>query len=282
MIGEYVMTEHNCMGDSVVSDGVGLAAYTMDSHNCQRVVVNRMVKNEGDVQIGGFPPYQISYRALTPSRKECKNLLVPVCLSATHIAYGSIRMEPVFMVLGQVCAKASVMALDNFSSVQDVDVNLLMQDLITDPLQNGTPPDILVDNADSGQVEIIGNWEKQETWMGQYKADHLIHRSIEDSTSVTFYPPISTESGNYNAYLYVPSIPWQSTEITEYSPEVTVEVSIGGEISSAEYDFNTSKFDWINLGSYNFSSGDFVRVNASGNEKIVPADALLLVPVKAK
>jgi hypothetical protein len=241
-----------------------------------------MVKNEGDVQIGGFPPYQISYRALTPSNKECKNLLVPVCLSATHIAYGSIRMEPVFMVLGQVCAKASVMALDNFTSVQEVDVKMLMQDLMTDPLQNGTPPDILVDNADSEQVEIIGNWDKQETWMGQYKADHLIHRNIEDTASVTFYPPVGTETSNYNAYLYVPSVPWQSTEITEFSPVVTVEVSAGGETSSAEYDFNKNRFDWINLGSYNFSPGDFVRVNASGNKKIVPADALLLVPVKVK
>ena len=100
MIGEYVMKEQNCRGIEVVEDPVGQAAYTMDSHNCQRIVVNGMVKNEGNVEVGGFPPYPISYRSLTPKRSECTNLLVPVCLSASHIAYGSIRMEPVFMVLG--------------------------------------------------------------------------------------------------------------------------------------------------------------------------------------
>jgi hypothetical protein len=101
MIGNYVMTQANCEGKVVVEDGIAMAAYTMDSHNCQRIVVEkdgmRMVKNEGNVEIGGFGPYPISYRSLIPKEKECRNLLVPVCLSASHIAYGSIRMEPVFI-----------------------------------------------------------------------------------------------------------------------------------------------------------------------------------------
>ncbi|HEY4154379.1 MAG TPA: FAD-dependent oxidoreductase [Puia sp.] len=120
MIGAYVMTEANCTGKERVSDGIGLAAYTMDSHNCERLVVNGMVKNEGDVQIGGFPPYPVSYRALIPKADECTNLLVPVCLSASHIAYGSIRMEPVFMVLGQSAAVAAVLALNRQLGVQQV------------------------------------------------------------------------------------------------------------------------------------------------------------------
>lgn len=107
MIGDYVMTQHNCEGEQTVSDGVGMAAYTMDSHNCERLVVEGMVKNEGDVQKGGFGPYPVAYRSLTPLATECTNLLVPVCLSASHIAYGSIRMEPVFMVLGQSSAIAA-------------------------------------------------------------------------------------------------------------------------------------------------------------------------------
>ncbi|MFM9075468.1 MAG: FAD-dependent oxidoreductase, partial [Bacteroidota bacterium] len=127
--GPYVMTQRNCLGADRVKDGVGLAAYTMDSHNCQRVVVNGMVKNEGDVQVGGFPPYPVSYRSITPLASECENLLVPVCLSASHIAYGSIRMEPVFMVLGQSAATAAVMALDQKISVQDVDVQSLRRSL---------------------------------------------------------------------------------------------------------------------------------------------------------
>jgi FAD dependent oxidoreductase len=129
MIGEYVMTQHNCTGDSTVDDGIGLAAYTMDSHNCQRIVVNGMVKNEGDVQVGGFPPYEISYRALVPKREECKNLTVPVCLSSTHIAFGSIRMEPVFMVLGEAAAVASFYALADKVPVQDIDIKTLQDKL---------------------------------------------------------------------------------------------------------------------------------------------------------
>jgi ribulose 1,5-bisphosphate synthetase/thiazole synthase len=125
MVSDYVMTQHNCEGREKVEDGVGLAAYTMDSHNCQRVVVNGMVKNEGDVQVGGFGPYPVSYRSIVPKKNECANLLVPVCLSASHIAYGSIRMEPVFMVLGQSAALAACMAIDSKKSVQDIDVKKL-------------------------------------------------------------------------------------------------------------------------------------------------------------
>jgi hypothetical protein len=127
MIGPYIMTQQNCQGKEIVRDGIGLAAYTMDSHNCQRIVVNGMVKNEGDVQVGGFPPYPVSYRSIIPFKKECKNLLVPVCLSASHIAYGSIRMEPVFMVLGQAAATAAAMAIRNKSAVQDINIQDLQK-----------------------------------------------------------------------------------------------------------------------------------------------------------
>ena len=138
MKGTYVMTQANCTGREVVTDGVGQAAYTMDSHNCQRLLIRKngkaMVKNEGDVQIGGFPPYPVSYRALIPKKAECENLLVPVCLSASHIAYGSIRMEPVFMVLGQSAAMAAVMAIDKNQAVQDIDISALQEWLRKNPL----------------------------------------------------------------------------------------------------------------------------------------------------
>jgi hypothetical protein len=134
MIGEYVMTEANCTGKVKVTDGIGLAAYTMDSHNCQRLIVNGMAKNEGDVQVGGFPPYPISYHSMVPKQQECTNLLVPVCLSATHIAYGSIRMEPVFMVLGQSAAASAVMAIDMHLPVQKIPVPKLQKELKENPL----------------------------------------------------------------------------------------------------------------------------------------------------
>jgi FAD dependent oxidoreductase len=134
MVAEYVMTEANCTGQLKVTDGIGLAAYTMDSHNCQRLIINGMVKNEGDVQVGGFPPYPISYRSIVPKRNECTNLFVPICLSASHIAYGSIRMEPVFMVLGQSSATAAVMAIDRQLPVQKIPVKKLQTELTENPL----------------------------------------------------------------------------------------------------------------------------------------------------
>lgn len=121
MVADYVMTQQDCQGGRVAEDAVGLAAYTMDSHHVQRYVdAEGHVRNEGDVQVGGFPPYPVSYRAIVPKRGECTNLLVPVCLSASHIAYGSIRMEPVFMVLGESAGTAAVLALEGGVDVQAV------------------------------------------------------------------------------------------------------------------------------------------------------------------
>jgi len=133
MVSSYVMTQHNCQGRAVAEDPVGMAAYTMDSHNVQRyVTAEGLLKNEGDVQVGGFEPYPISYRSIVPEKIECTNLLVPVCLSASHIAFGSIRMEPVFMVLGQSAATAAGLALDAGAAVQDVEYSKLREKLLAD------------------------------------------------------------------------------------------------------------------------------------------------------
>lgn len=138
MIGEYVMTDRNVVGaDRVdVADPIGLGSYTMDSHNVQRHLVERngviQVRNEGDVQIGVSSPYGISYGAITPKLGEADNLLVPVALSASHIAYGSMRMEPVFMILGQSAATAAVQAMGNGSAVQQVDYATLAARLRAD------------------------------------------------------------------------------------------------------------------------------------------------------
>lgn len=133
MVSDYVMTQHNCQGDAVADDAIALAAYTMDSHNQQRYVDEQgHVRNEGDVQIKGFPPYPISYKSIVPPARECANLIVPVCLSASHIAFGSIRMEPVFMVLGQSAATAAVQAIDRKRAVQAIDYGKLREQLTKD------------------------------------------------------------------------------------------------------------------------------------------------------
>ncbi len=132
MVSDYVMTEHHCQGTTVADEPVGLAAYGMDSHNTQRYVLDSRAVNEGDVQVHGFQPYGIDYRAIVPRESECENLIVPVCLSASHIAYGSIRMEPVFMVLGQSSAAAACLAIDAQLSVQRVDYVTLRGRLLSD------------------------------------------------------------------------------------------------------------------------------------------------------
>ena len=129
MVSEYVMTQANCESKRTVNDSVGLASYAMDSHFCQRVVVEEdgktTVRNEGGFGHGCPRPYPVSYRSIVPKKEECANLLVPVCLSASHVAYGSIRMEPVFMILGQSAGTAAALAIDEGVAVQDLDYEKL-------------------------------------------------------------------------------------------------------------------------------------------------------------
>ena len=130
LIGDVVMTEHYCRGKAIAEDSVGLAAYTMDSHNCRRIVVDGMVKNEGNVEVYSGPPYPVSYRSIIPKREECRNLFVPFCLSASHIAFGSIRMEPVFMILSESAALAAGLAIECGCDVQNVPYERLRERLV--------------------------------------------------------------------------------------------------------------------------------------------------------
>ena len=120
MVSDYVLTEKDCTGRVVAPDSVGLAAYTMDSHNCQRIIYKGFVKNEGNVQKRLSKPFPISYRALVPKATECSNLLTPWSVSSTHIAFASVRMEPVYMILGQSAAAAACIAIDDDCAVQKV------------------------------------------------------------------------------------------------------------------------------------------------------------------
>jgi hypothetical protein len=125
LIGDYVMTQHDLMENRNKPDSVGLGSYNADSHHVQRVPTKAgAVINEGDFQVP-VKPYAIPYRCLVPKRGECGNLLVPVCVSSSHVAYGTIRMEPVFMILGQASGLAAVLAIEGKCAVQDVPVEKL-------------------------------------------------------------------------------------------------------------------------------------------------------------
>ena len=140
MVGAYVMTERHCRGSEKAPHPVAMGAYGMDSHNCRRLETkDGFVRNEGNVEDyvaedgkSRFPPYGVDYGAIVPKRTDCVNLFVPVCLSASHMAYGSIRMEPVFFALGQAAGTAAALAIDADVPVQDVDYACLAARLKVD------------------------------------------------------------------------------------------------------------------------------------------------------
>ena len=172
MTADVVVNENHLKRKIPTPRSVGMGSYNMDSHNVQRIVVRdadgkAYVRNEGDVQVNPGRPYPIDYGALTPKKEQCANLLVPVCVSCTHIAYGSIRMEPVFMILGQSAATAACLALDQQVAVQDVpyagllarlqaDGQIVDRLVVRNTRKDGAPlPGVTVDDADA---QLTGTW----------------------------------------------------------------------------------------------------------------------------
>ena len=285
MIGAYVMTQANCEGKEAVPDAVGMAAYTMDSHNCQRIVIEKdgvtMVKNEGDVQVGGFPPYPIAYRSLVPKEEECNNLLVPVCLSASHIAYGSIRMEPVFMVMGQSSAVAASLAIDKNTAVQQVDIKKLQAELRSNPLADGSEPDILVDSDDKDRVKQVGKWKRNASARSSYAASWFeASQGQAELMSIRFLPGIQT-NGRYKVYTYVPKVAGASSTIVAkvFDGKKLNEVSL--HLKDIQVVGQTSG-EWALLGEYDLPQGTktYVEITNGNADGIVIADAVLFVPVR--
>lgn len=280
MIGEYVMTQANCQGVETVKDGIGMAAYGMDSHNTQRIVLNGMVKNEGDVEKPGIGPYPIAYRSLTPKRAECTNLLVPVCLSASHIGYGSIRMEPVFMVLGQSSAMAAAQAIDRKVAVQDIDVAKIQQRLKTDPLLDGNLPEMMVDNKNDQHVTRKGDWALVRG--GFFGPDAYIARPSADTTRQVQFSQLIPASGVYEVYTYVlPRLTNPTSKmiylVNDGKTQRTVTINRNDVIVNGQ-----TSGEWVKLGTYTMQKGvtASVTVTTQQADGVVAADAVLFYPAK--
>lgn len=172
LIGDYVMSENELRKKKPTPESVGMGSYTIDSHNVQRYITPEgYVQNEGDIGVSTRGPYEIAYGSLVPKKEQCTNLMVPVCVSSSHIAFGSIRMEPVFMILAQSAATAAAMALDEGIAVQEVDYEKLRARLLEEGqvLHYDAPvadergvspaklPGIVVDDE---AAKFIGNWEE--------------------------------------------------------------------------------------------------------------------------
>ncbi|MDR1370435.1 MAG: FAD-dependent oxidoreductase [Dysgonamonadaceae bacterium] len=286
LIGETVMTQNHCQGRETVTDPIGWAAYTMDSHNCDRHVVNvadlAMIKNEGNVEIGGFGPYPIAYRSITPKQSEVTNLLVPVCISASHIAYGSIRMEPVFMVLGQSAAIAAVLAIDKCDGVvQRVASSEIRNEFRNNPLADGSQPEILVDNSDKDRVTITGEWKREE-WKA-YGPDFLSDDSKGAVLKAVKYSPGITKDNDYDLYVYFPKVDKASshTEVTVFDGQQKLDMTINAADIVV---VGQTSGEWVNIGRFRLTGEKecYVEISNKGADGIIVADAVLFKPAGAE
>ena len=286
MVSDYVMTQHNCQGRVVAEDSVGLAAYTMDSHNTQRYAKDGRVWNEGDVQVGGFSPYAISYRSIVPKKSQCANLLVPVCLAATHISYGSIRMEPVFMVLGQSAATAAAMAIDANSTVQDVPYSKLRERLLADEQvldwtgPKRTPgidaaklPGLVIDNTDA---KLTGDWTHSVSTSGFVGVDYIHDTNTAKGdcrAEFTFKIP---KPGKYDVRIAYTLNPNRATNVPVMITSADGEKSVTLDQKSA------TNHGFRSLGSFRFEAGQPAKVVLSnaGTDGYVIVDAVQLVEEK--
>ena len=211
MISDVVMTEHHIRKRVIEPDSVGMGSYTMDSHSVQRAVdQNGKLRMDGGMGGRGVKPYPISYRSIRPKAEQCVNLLVPVCMSATHVAYGSIRMEPVYMILGQSAATAASLAIESDTTVQHVDYAALRKRLIDDgqlldwPLYFDTSKyEGLV--LDDTQAELHGLW-RDSSQITPYIAMGYAHDGNEHKgrNMMVFKPDL--KPGRYIVRLgYVPA-----------------------------------------------------------------------------
>jgi len=273
LVGEYVTSQSDCEHRAAAEDWVAYAAYNMDSHNCQRIVVKKdgkyMVKNEGDIQIRGLLPYPLSYRSITPKREECTNLLVPVCCSASHIAYGSIRMEPVFMCLGQAAGIAAGLALNKgLDMIQAVDYRTIQDIIVNDPYMDGTLPDMLVDDSNA---ELAGDWTIVRK-KGNYGPSSAEGTSSGGSAKFDFNV---RNSGKYDLYTF------QSKD-TLYNNITCFDLSNGENlvVDSKEFEVvGQAAGAWRKIAEVELKKDEVfsVTVHGDGSEGIVRADALLMI-----
>jgi hypothetical protein len=285
MTADVVVNENHLKRRIPTPRSVGMGSYNMDSHNVQRIVVKdadgkAYVRNEGDVQVNPGRPYPIDYGALVPKKAECANLLVPVCVSCTHIAYGSIRMEPVFMILGQSAATAAVLALDQGVAVQDVpyadlSARLLDDGQILDKAAGPRPvrrdpkelPGITVDDADA---KLTGTWTESgasPAYLGVgYRHDA---KGEHGAVTATFATPLP-KAGKYEVFLAV---------VPNANRATNAQVTVRHAAGSTEVAVNLSKGpagNLVSLGTYEFAADQpaSVTIGNAGANGFVVIDAV--------
>ncbi len=288
MVGDFVMTELHLTAVRPTPERIGMGSYNMDSHNVQRYVdADGHARNEGDIQVNPGGPYPISYRAITPKAGECTNLLVPVCLSASHIAYGSIRMEPVFMILGQSAATAACQALDQRVAVQEIDAEALRERLLADgqvlewtgrrSSRRVTLASLRGIVVDDREAELTGEWPASSA-VGRFV--HLGYRhdgNAGKGAKRAVFRPTLPEAGRYEVRVAYTPNPNRATNVP---------VAIVAADGTARLTLNQRETPphgpFASLGTHRFAAGDrgSVTISNEGTDGHVIVDAVQFLPAE--
>ena len=290
MIGEYILTQHDLEHDTVKYDAIGMGSYNIDVRHVQRtfIPVSRFpelhyeVYNEGYMSIP-VAPYQIPYRSLLPQYDECSNLIVPVCISASHVAYASVRMEPQYMIMGQAAGVAAAMAVEGDRPVHRIDISLLQEKLAAQGQVLSLQENIYGAFAHGDEIIIDNNMRmftgKTGTWSGietQHNGRYQMNYSRNDRPPGTFtFKPWLGKDGLYEVSIWYPS---------DASHAARVPVLICHREGTEQKFLNQQEHggEWISLGRYWLEKGfrEVVTVVSEQAEGDVVADAIRLVRIR--
>ncbi len=282
MTGLYVMTENELRKKRPTPDSVGMGSYTIDSHNVQRYITPEgHVQNEGDIGVPTKGPYEIAYGALVPKRDSVANLLVPVCVSSSHIAFGSIRMEPVFMILGQSAATAAVLALEQGLSVQDLPYASLRERLLADGQvleyqgqAGGGPgldpiklPGVVVDDT---KAVLHGSWQESHS-AKRFVGDGYLHDgNSEDGKCSARFEATLPGAGRYEVRLGYPPNPNRAGNV-----RVTIEHSAGtAEVRVNQRTTPPLENGFATLGTFDFGANAAVTISNQNADGYVVIDSV--------
>jgi len=283
MIGRYVMTEHDCLDKKPTPESIGMGSYTVDSHNVRRYVTpDGTVQNEGDIGVPTPRPYEIALGSILPQKAQCENLLVPVCISASHIAYGSIRMEPVFMILGQSAATAAALAIDRNSAIQDVPYDLIRGRLLTDgqileledtkTVRATKLPGFVIDDE---AAKLTGEW-KRSTANRPFVESGYRHNGNEKSPMSAVFET-KLEPGTYEVRLYYPPNANRASNLP-----VTIRHSRGDKRFEIDQRQIPNDGQYRSLGRFRFENAASVTFETTGTDGHVVIDAVSFVPLETE
>lgn len=286
MVGGFVMSQRDTKEERTKPDSIGMGSYNIDSHNVQRFInAEGNAENEGDVQIG-VEPYEIPYRVLVPARGECENLLVPVCCSASHVAYATLRMEPQYMIMGQAAGVAAALTARGGEAVQDVALDALQERLRaggavlglaqaigSDYLDPRSLPGVVMDNP---EAELTGAWSRSSSIFPFVGMDYAHEGDEMGGESQARYAPELPEAGRYEVRVSYSPHPNRATNarVVVHAADGVHERRVNQREKPPR---ETAPF--VSLGVFDFEeTGGYVMIDAADSDGFVIADAVQWLP----